>query len=119
MNRSQKWATGTLTAALWVAWIVAYATSRVSEVGVVHHVVTEVLRLAVILSSVIFALAWMIAPAIATARVWREIGAREREHQCESCPVAAKRAAKLQNLIPTNFNGSITRIGDVVRIRDN
>lgn len=113
MSSKAKWLTAALTVATWVGWLTCYTASEVEDIGLVLLIAREALRVATIVSSIILALGCMVAPAIATARVWREIGVREQRQRC-SCSVTTKRAA-LTNIIPVSFNGSVSRIGDPLR----
>lgn len=120
MSSKAKWVTAAITAVLWIAWLSAYAAWKVNpDIGVCHVVATSALQMAAGLSSLILALGWMVSPALAVAKVWKEIGINEQRKQCEACQHSAARAGRLTNFIPSTFAGNVTPISDVVRNRDN
>lgn len=120
MSSRAKWLTAALTAVLWIAWLTAYAMWRQHpDIGVGHIVATQALQMAAGLSSMVLVLGLLVTPVIRTATVWREIGIKEQQQQCADCPRQAQRAARLTNIIPINFTGEVSRIGNRARGRDN
>lgn len=120
MSSKAKWLTAAITVVLWVAWLSAFAASKAyPDIAVAHVVATAALQMAAGLCSLILALGWMVSPALAVARTWREIGIREQQRQCETCSHSAERAARLSHFIPSTFTGNVTPIRNVVRNRDN
>lgn len=120
MSSKAKWLMATLAGALWLGWLVTYSASKMMmDVGWTHVVATELIRSAAMVATIVCFLLWLVAPIIATAKVWRQIGIEEQRRQCDSCPHMAKRAARYNNIIPTDFTGSIRTIRDGVRNRDN
>lgn len=100
MSCTAKWITGGITLVLWGAWIAWCSEWEMNpDIGVFHIVVTHILRAAATAATIVLTLGIMVGPAIATARVWRDIGRREQLQQqdCRTAQVLPFRTMHTEN----------------------
>lgn len=103
-KRVRMWSVAVTTLA-WVVWIVAYSACKMVPVGWGHMVAMAVSQMVAGIGTVICVLLWLVAPMIATAKMWHRIGMDEQRRQC-TC--AATQSARLATIIP--LRGSAQRV---------
>lgn len=71
------------TAVCWIMWLgCVMGQQHMGADGPGHGMATLVWQMLTCISTVALILAYLVAPILATVRVWHEIGRREREQQC-------------------------------------
>jgi hypothetical protein len=69
--------------ATWGWWLGALWVSYTQDVGTPFRVMLDALDVLAEMSAVFFMLTFLVAPVVATARMWREIGAQEQRRNCK------------------------------------
>lgn len=70
---------------LWGWWLGCEWVRYTQDVSALFLVMLQGLRAVAMVSSVFLLLSFLVAPVVATARMWREIGMREQSRNCK-CP---------------------------------
>lgn len=98
-----------VTAAVWAAWLIVSWAARANEsppVGILFA--RDVAQMCAGVGAFVLIIGFVASPVLSVADTWREIGAREQQRHCDSCPRAADRR-RLGNIIPIRFDGRLDR----------
>lgn len=94
-----------LTCLGWAAWLLCAWMARTSDLPDVHLLFArDVAQMVAGMLSVATMLVFLICPVMLTAKVWRDIGAREeRGRPCPSC-------SGRSNIVPIRFAGRLDKL---------